>query len=226
MCLRFSFAASTEKMRRQFNLQLRHDLQKSYNIGAGQNAYVLTNEGLDLQILRWGLVPYWAKDEESGHNLINAKAETISTTPSFRLAIRQKRCIIFADSFYAWKRIGRQSQPFRVMYEDTSVLAFAGVWDAWVSPDKQVVRSFSVITTNANKEMRYLGQRMPVIFKTNQEMATWLEDVSLSTTLNMLKTLPDGSLGYYPVSADIDDLDNNYPEIQNPVDFPNFEKDS
>ena len=91
MPTRFSFSASNEKMKRQFNLDIKKDLQQSFNIGPTQNAYVLTNKTTELQIFRWGLIPHWAKEESVGTNLINAKAEGIGAQLSFRLPIRQRR---------------------------------------------------------------------------------------------------------------------------------------
>jgi len=175
MCIRFSFDAPKEKMKRQFNLAIKQDLQKSYNIGPTHNAYILTNKSLELQIFRWGLIPYWAQDESVGANLINATAEGIATKDSFRLPVRQRRCIIFADSYYEWQKKGLMQQPYRVQLQDHTIMAFAGVWDVWLDAQKRIYKSFSIITTTPNEELQVLGvQRMPVILKEGNEQARWL----------------------------------------------------
>lgn len=217
MCSRFSFVASSEKMRRQFNLNVKQELQKSYNIGASQNAYILTNKSLELQIFRWGLIPYWANDEKVGLNLINASADGIGSKLSFRLPVRQRRCIVFADSYYDWKQVGREKQAYRITMNNGYLMAFAGVWDVWVSEDDRVYKTFSIITTQANREICNLNTQMPVILPTGALQARWLEEASLKTALSMLKPLPEGMLKYYPVSNEVGDLDNNYPSLHDAI---------
>lgn len=219
MCTRFSFNASKEKMKRQFNLPIKNELQKSFNIGTGQNAYILTNKSLELQIFRWGLIPHWANDESVGNNLINAAAEGIGTTFSFRLPIRQRRCLVFADSYYVWDGHSQNAQPYRVSLGNGVVMAMAGVWDVWLSEDKRVFKTFSIITTKANGDLNKFTTRMPVILATGSEQARWLSEVSLDTTLNLLKPLPLGMLSSYPITKDVQSLENNYPELHNPIEL-------
>ncbi|MCP4439832.1 MAG: SOS response-associated peptidase [Aureispira sp.] len=219
MCTRFSFNASKEKMKRQFNLPIKHELQKSFNIGTGQNAYILTNKSLELQIFRWGLIPHWANGESVGDNLINAAAEGIGTTLSFRLPIRQRRCLVFADSYYIWDGHGQNAQPYRVSLGNGVIMAMAGVWDVWISEDKRVFKTFSIITTKANGDLNKLTSRMPVILADGSKQARWLGEVSLDTTLNLLQPLPLGMLSSYPITKELMSLDNNYPELHNPVEL-------
>ena len=220
MPTRFSFSASKEKMKRQFNLDLKKELQQSFNIGANQNAYILTNNSLDMQIFRWGLIPHWAKDKNVGTNLITAQVEGIASKLSFRLPIRQRRCLIFADSYYEWKKDGRNQQPYRVQLQNNDLITFAGVWDIWVDNNQQMFKTFSIITTSANETLQELGAaRMPAIINTGAERARWLGELSLPNALNLLQPLEDGLLEYYPISKDIDSLENNYPELQKPIEI-------
>lgn len=220
MPIRFSFSASVEKMKRQFNLDLKKELQKSFNIGPNQNAYILTNKSLEIQIFRWGLIPHWANDKNVGTNLINAQAEGIASKLSFRLPIRQRRCLIFADSYYEWKKEGRTTQPYRVQLSNGDLMAFAGVWDVWVDADKQLYKTFSIITTTANQDLQEItATRMPVIITEGAEQARWLGEHSLDNALNQLKPLAANLLEIYPISKEIDSLDNNHPELQKPIEL-------
>lgn len=223
MPTRFSFSASKEKMKRQFNLDIKKDLQQSFNIGATQNAYVLTNESLDLQIFRWGLIPHWAKDQSVGTNLINAKAEGIASQLSFRLPIRQRRCLVFADSYYEWQKNGRTAQPYRVQLSTGDLMAFAGVWDIWGAPNGQAYKTFSIITTPANAKLQSLGvSRMPAIIEAGEKCTQWLGEESLSNALDLLESFDDTLMDFYPVDEAVNHVENNYPELHKPVEINNL----
>jgi putative SOS response-associated peptidase YedK len=220
MCTRFSFDAPREKMKRQFNLNIKQELDKSYNIAAGDNAYVLTNQSLDLKVFQWGLIPHWAQNKEVGENLINAMSEGIETKLSFRLAIRQRRCLIFADSYYEWHRQGLETQPYRVQLADQRIMAFAGVWDVWKDEKDQLYRTFSIITVPANEDLDAIeAKRMPVILTEGSDQARWLSEVSLQSALNLLNPLEKGQLSLYPISKEVDDPANDYIELHRPIDL-------
>ncbi len=213
MPIRFSFHASNQKMKRQFNLMIKEELQASYNIGAGQNAYVLTNQSDNIEIFRWGLIPHWAKEETT--NLIHARAEGIATKLSFRMPIRQKRCIVFADSYYMWKKEGKEKIAYRVHLPNNELMAFAAVWDIWERPNKTFLKTFAMISVAANAELTALGgTRMPVVLDTNEKQEKWLGESDLKTVLDLLEPL-DSQLLIYPVLDDVLDLNNNYPELHN-----------
>ncbi len=220
MPLRFSFSASNEKMKRQFNLDIKKELDKSYNIGCNQNAYVLTNNSSELEVFRWGLIPHWANDKNVGLNLINAEAEGIAGKLSFRLPVRQKRCLIFADGYFEWRKNGRHTQPFRVQMENNDMMAFAGVWDIWFDENMVEHKTFSIITVGVEKEIKVIGQkRMPVIINNIEDQKKWLGDTSLKIILDLLKPLDDNLFEIYPVSKDIDFIENNYPELYKPIEL-------
>jgi putative SOS response-associated peptidase YedK len=220
MCTRFSFAIPREIIKRQFNINIKEsELQYSYNIGAGQGAYILTNQSLDLQVYRFGFIPHWAQNEQVGLNLINASSETVATQDSFRLSVRQRRCLIFADSFYEWKRQGLHTQPYRIMLRDQKIMVFAGVWDVWIDRENRVFKTFAILTTTANQEMQPFGLRMPVILNQPSEQVRWLEEASLQTSLRLLRPLPNDSLTYYPVNPQIENLNYNSPEVHEPYQF-------
>jgi putative SOS response-associated peptidase YedK len=126
-----------------------------------------------LDLLRWGLVPHWAKDPKSVRQPINARAETVATAPMFRDALERRRCLVPADAFYEWQAIDGEKQPYAVARADGQPMAFAGLWEGWRGADGTVLRTFTIVTTNANTLLRPIHERMPVILE-QQDWTTWL----------------------------------------------------
>src|SRR5712671_2098307 len=116
-----------------------------------------------LDVMRWGLVPFWAKDIKVGFANINAKAEGIETRPAFREAFDRRRCLIPFDCFYEWKKLGKDREPYAVGLADRKLMALAGLWETWRSPAGERVRSFAIVTTAANALLAEVHDRMPVI---------------------------------------------------------------
>jgi putative SOS response-associated peptidase YedK len=145
---------------------------------------------LELKMMRWGLIPPWAKDEKIGDNLINTRAETISEKFSFKKPFLSQRCLIPADGFYEWQRKNKEFTPFRFTIRDNSFFCFAGIWEKWIRPPKsgefnfdtdldepppsQVIETFSIITTEANEMISAVHDRMPVIVPENHYL-WWLD---------------------------------------------------
>lgn len=220
MCTRFSFDVPREKMKRQFNLSIKQELDKSYNIGAGDYAYVLTNQSLEIQVFEWGLIPHSAKNKEVGINLINAMAEGIESKHSFRLPVRQRRCLVFADSYYEWHRQGLETQPYRLQLKDQRIMAFAAVWDIWKDETDHLHKTFSIVTVPANDDLKSIeAKRMPVILTEGSDQARWLSEVSLQSALNLLEPLDNEQLTIYPISKEVDMQENNYMELHRPIDL-------
>ena len=219
MCGRYSFSANKEKLKKQFGdqLKLEVELESSYNIAPTQQAYVILDSEPDtLQTLEWGLVPFWSKDGKNSGKLINARSESIFARPSFRRPIKNRRCLIIADSFYEWKRQGKQKTPYRIYLKDNSYLLFAGIWDVWEG-DGIVKRTFSIITTNPNKEMAPIHNRMPIKLM-GEEKDLWLTSESKQEHIQkMLITPPDGLLDYYMVSTQVNAVRNNSITLHNKI---------
>ena len=140
MCGRYSFAASKEKTQKQLGIKVQGILQPNYNIAPTTMAYVIASDKpTEIQRMVWGLIPYWSGDiAVGGGNLINARAEGISAKSSFRMPIRQRRCLVLADSFYEWSVYGKQKLPHRIMLKDAAIMPLAGIWDIWERPDRQL----------------------------------------------------------------------------------------
>jgi len=189
---------------------------EDYNIPPSRNILTIRtspeSNKADYAILRWGLVPFWSKTAKTKYLLNNARAEGIEKKPSFRGPIKQRRCIIPASGFYEWLRKGGQKTPYFVSRTDGGYLAMGGIWDHWQSDDGQEVESCSIITTEANKLMMEIHDRMPVILD-KKDLATWLDvDAELDRVLSMLKPCPDSWIEAHSVSSRVNNVKNNGPE--------------
>jgi putative SOS response-associated peptidase YedK len=165
------------------------------------------------------LIPYWAEDPEKVEHLICAQAEGLASKDSFRMPLRQKRAIVFADSYYNSLRQNKKDQFYRILYKNHPVLAFAAIWDVWISPSGKEYYSFSIITTEADKELSEKGwSRMPLIFTEEEQISQWLDkEMPLNDITKMLKTSEIDSLYCYPVSDELMKVTNDYPELHNEI---------
>jgi putative SOS response-associated peptidase YedK len=204
MCGRYSFAASKEKIQKQQGIKIQGVMQPNYNVAPTTLAYVIaSNNPTELQRFQWGLIPHWTGAQPiNSSNLINARAEGIASKPSFRIPIRQRRCIVLADSFYEWANVGgKEKQPYRILLKDNGILPMAGIWDVWERPDRQIVYTFAIITTEANADISHIHDRMPVILQTQDAQKNWLsEGANLPSVLELLQPLPQNLLRMYAVS--------------------------
>jgi putative SOS response-associated peptidase YedK len=177
MCGRFTLYVDSKKLNTVFHLTNNiFDCVPRYNIAPGQEIQVITQGpgGRVMSYMKWGLIPYWAKDAKIGSRLINARAETVDCKPAFRNAFRQNRCLIPADGFYEWMKTNGK-QPVYVSLPDRQVFAFAGIWSHWEAPDCSKINSCSIITTDSNECIRKIHDRMPVILDQEQQFQAWLE---------------------------------------------------
>jgi putative SOS response-associated peptidase YedK len=171
---------------------------------------------------RWGLIPTWAKDARIGSRLINARAETVATTPAFRASFARRRCIVPADGFYEWERLTPQvRQPNLVRRADGEPMAFAGLWSTWrdpAEPDAEPVRTFTIITTGANATLAPIHDRMPAILPASAWDA-WLDPAPAEPgeLLALLAPAPDDLLERFPVSRRVNDVRNEGPDLVVPL---------
>ncbi|HWQ43106.1 MAG TPA: SOS response-associated peptidase [Desulfosporosinus sp.] len=218
MCGRYSFSKPDLK---RFGLgQLEFEFVPRYNIAPSQQVPVVISQNgcKRLLMFRWGLIPYWAKEMSIGNKLINARAETLEEKPSFCKSLDQKRCLVLADGFYEWKSEGRVKKPYRITLQDGGTFAFAGLWDAWLSPTGQRIDSCTIITTTPNKLLEPIHNRMPVILPQDVE-SIWLdENIKWSGEVHgMLKPFPAESLVAYEVSQLVNSPRNDGPGCVVPV---------
>ncbi|MBL7023410.1 MAG: SOS response-associated peptidase, partial [Candidatus Marinimicrobia bacterium] len=171
MCGRFTVIKSKEELEKRFGAKVsKNQYQKRYNAAPSQELPVITNSAPKLvQFYKWGLIPFWAKDKNIGYRLINAKAETITQKPSFRNAIKERRCLVCADGYYEWKNTKEGKIPYRISLKGDELFAFAGIWEVWSSSEGQRINSFSIITVESNEQVKGIHQRMPVILTPEEE---------------------------------------------------------
>jgi putative SOS response-associated peptidase YedK len=152
--------------------------------------------------------------------MLNARAETLAEKPAFRSALVRKRCIIPADGFYEWKKLGKAKQPMCIHRKDDELFGFAGLWSEWTSPDGSPLRSCTIITCAANHVMEGIHDRMPAILRPEHE-AAWLntKETSQDALLALLKPYPDNEIEAYPVASGVNSAGYNGPDCVEPIDL-------
>lgn len=207
MCGRYALY-ETEHFADRFNLATRPDanLANNFNAAPGQFLPIVTKSELGniLSPMKWGLVPFWAKDIKIGYKLINARAETAFTKPMWRSSIRHYRCLVPASGFYEWQ-VGnnKTKQPFYIHPKDQKMFAFAGLWSTHKDASGNELQTFTIMTTEPNKEMSAIHNRMPVILEPGDE-AAWLEPSLDNKAIDaLLHPYEDNGLEIYKVSTDV-----------------------
>lgn len=216
MCGRFSLTTELHKLEERFFLENAKDMnyQISYNIAPGQQILTIIEGSIKNRAgyLHWGLVPSFAKDRKIGYKMINARSETLHEKVSFSRLLERRRCLIPANGFFEWKKIGRDKQPVRFTLKHEEPFAFAGLWDRWVHGEEEVV-SCTLITTKPNGLVKDVHDRMPVIVKKEHEQ-TWLsrkeQDVKFLTSF--LQPYEESNMQAYEVSSIVNSPKNNGPE--------------
>lgn len=220
MCGRYTLARSQQELSERFGIkQLFVDFEPRYNIAPTQMAPVVINDAGEnkIELFRWGLIPSWMKEFAKGKPLINARAETLTEKASFRNAFKKRRCLVPADGFYEWKQqaSARNKSPFYICSQQEEILAFAGIWEEWNSEEGGSLRSFAIITCQANEEISSLHERMPVIIPPALEKV-WLENDSKNTgdLLALLRPCPESYLRLQAVCQLVNSVKNDSPECR------------
>ena len=172
----------------------------------------------DLEVMRWGLIPYWAKDIKIGFSTINARAEEIDTKPAFREAFQRRRCLVPVDNFYEWAKTAAGKQPYAIALADRRLMALAGLWETWRSPAGERIRSFTIVTTTPNELCAELHNRMPVVLKP-QAWPVWLgeQPADVPQLKSLLAPYPSDEMICWPVSARVGNVKNNDPSLIEPI---------
>ncbi|HKJ33794.1 MAG TPA: SOS response-associated peptidase [Balneolales bacterium] len=225
MCGRYTLYSEKGEIEEIFNVQSDEDdlFQSNYNVTPGTiNPVILMPRPnvRDIAGFKWGLIPSWADDQRIGYKMINARSETLLEKSSFHKPFQRQRCIVPANGFYEWQTIYKQKTPFYVRTLDQNLLGFAGLYEIWESKDKkEVIYSYTIITTEANALLQPLHDRMPVILE-KKNYDHWLDPVNSNTDdlLSLLKPYPTERMAIYRVSQDVNEARNNGPELIQPVD--------
>lgn len=194
------------------------ELGPRYNVAPTQPVTVVVqrgDEGRFVELHRWGLVPAWADSAAAGARMINARAETVATSPAFRASFRRRRCIIPADGFYEWRREGKIKKPFLIHARDDRPLAFAGLWAPWRDPASgEWLLSAAVVTTTSNAAVGELHDRMPAILA-EDEWPLWLDPMIGDPGLlrDLLHPADDALLRLDAASPLVNNANNEGPEL-------------
>ena len=216
MCGRFALYSSFNAIKEYADiLNEIGDLDKNFNVAPGQIIPIVIKEHGKkiLEPVKWGLVPFWAKDPKIGYRMINTRAKTIAEKPSFKAAFKYRRCLIPANGFYEWKK--PEKQPYYIHLPDRELFTFAGIWEEWHHPDGTQLRTCSIITTSASKMMQNIHERMPVILnKENEEK--WLTHSDQKELQSLLKTC-NNVMQMYPVSRAVNSYKNNDSQLMKEI---------
>jgi putative SOS response-associated peptidase YedK len=218
MCGRYSLATPAQNdLRARFALGESLEIRQRFNVCPGDDvvAVTTTKEGEPRgDLLRWGLVPHWAKDASTGFKMINARSETLAEKSAYRDALRTRRCLIVADGFYEWQaRPGRAKLPWHVTRADGAPFAFAGLWAVWHGPADEVLRTCTIITTDANATLQDVHDRMPVMLRDQAEEDAWLDHGTPAPLLReLLVPLPDALTARRAVGPAVSDARYDGPD--------------
>jgi len=220
MCGRFARRSTREVLAEWFGVDLEDapEFAPSYN-AAPQSVQPVVRLGGDsgkpeFALLRWGLVPYWAKDAKIGYSTINARAEEAQAKPAFRDALRKRRCLVPADAFYEWQNLTPKSrQPFAIGLRSGEPFAFAGLWESWRPKDAEPLETFTILTTDPNEALEPIHNRMPVILEP-KDYQRWVEPADAERLpVDLMRPYPAERMVAWPVSERVGNVRNDYPEL-------------
>ena len=227
MCSRYSLTSQPQAVRRLFDCDVIEDFPPRYNIAPTQPVLIVrANEGpgqsREARLVRWGLIPSWVKDPREFATLINARSETAAEKPSFRGAMRHKRCLVPTDGFYEWTGRPGAKQPHLIRFKSQALFAFAGLYEHWLGADGSELETMAILTTTANADMAHIHDRMPVILDP-ADYALWL-DCRPGSSLpveDLLRPARDGLLEIVAVNPKLNNPRAEGPELQALSQAPN-----
>ncbi|MEE9439703.1 MAG: SOS response-associated peptidase [Saprospiraceae bacterium] len=224
MCGRSSLTKNEKEIEARFNASFysdeleRYNPLPNYNVAPTHMMPVITNQEPDkINIFKWGLVPFWAKNSKIGFKMINARIETIADKPAFRNALKQRRCLVPMDGFYEWKKNGKTKTPYRIVLPQTPIFSVAGLWETWGDIHGNKIHSYTIITQPANEIMSDIHDRMPAILSPDQEKL-WIDnDLSPSEALKTIYSYPSELMKSYKVDQRVGKVSENDAKLLIPV---------
>lgn len=223
MCSRYSLTSPPEAVRQFFKLDHLEDFPPRYNIAPADPVLIVFGSimggGLnrDARLVRWGLIPSWVKDPREFATLINARSETAIEKPSFRGAMRHRRCLVPASGFYEWTGRPGSKQPHLIRLKGNTPFAFAGLWEHWLGADGSELETMAILTTAANGDMAAIHDRMPVILN-DDDFDLWLDCRSgtAEPAARLLRPLKDGAIDISPVNPKLNNPRAEGPDLHQP----------
>jgi putative SOS response-associated peptidase YedK len=225
MCGRYRLSRRKQIIEQHFDaVSGDEDWVSRYNVAPTQPVPIIRQKPKEpvreLSLMKWGLIPSWAKHPSGAARMINARSETAATKPAFRDALKFRRCLIPADGFYEWMRTGKAKQPYCFEVGEGALFAFAGIWDRWKDPSGNWVKTCSILTTTPNAVTSPVHDRMPVILDPDDYdvwLDPWMKDVAAASDL--LKPYDARGMQCYPISTRINRVANDDAECSAPVDL-------
>lgn len=227
MCGRYGRRSDKQRIAEAFQIRpenvFEDDLAPSFNVAPTDVGPIVrlardTSER-ELMLMRWGLIPWWAKDSKVGFSTINAKAETLTTSRAFREAFERRRCLVPAEWFYEWQKLdAKTKQPYAIALKDQSIFAFAGLWERWKDRAKgEALETYTIITTDPNELMEPLHNRMPVILAP-RDYERWLAPTDPAhLPVDLLRPFPAEAMSVWKVSKAVGNVKNNEPSLVLPI---------
>lgn len=221
MCSRYSLTSPPEAVRRFFGISHCEDFPPRYNIAPAQPVAIVRHDARrqrELQLVQWGLIPSWLKDPRVFKPLINARSETAAEKPSFRGAMRHRRCLIPATGYYEWTGRRGAKQPHLIRLKGQELFAMAGLWEAWLGADGSEIETMAVLTTAANGDVAAIHDRMPVILD-RCDYERWI-DCSAGSAMgigDLLRPLPEGCVSVTAVNPKLNHPDAEGPDLHLPA---------
>jgi putative SOS response-associated peptidase YedK len=219
VCGRYSLATpAAADLRARFALGESVAVHQRFNVCPGDEVLAVTTDRDGAprgELLRWGFVPHWAREPGMGLKMINARAETVAEKPAYRDALRTHRCLVVADGFYEWQaRPGAGGKlPWHVTRDDGAPFAFAGLWSVWRGPDDAILRTCTIVTTDANDRLRDVHDRMPVMLPDQEAEEAWLShETPIPAALTLLAPLPDALTARRAVGPAVSDARYDGPD--------------
>ena len=217
MCSRYNLTTTLEAVRNYFGAWNGEPFPPRYNIAPTQPALIVRldhNHSRELALVRWGLIPSWAKDPARLSLMINARAEGATEKASFRGAMRHRRCLVPANGFYEWTGKPGARQPHLIRRPDGGLLAFAGLWESWLGADGSEIDTMAILTVAANQAISPIHDRMPAILQP-EDFDAWLDTRSFKAEMaaEMIRPAPDGLLEHIAVDPRLNNSRNEGPEL-------------
>jgi putative SOS response-associated peptidase YedK len=225
MCGRYRLSRRKQIIEEHFDsISGEEDWNPRYNIAPTQPIPIIRQHPKEprreLSLVRWGLIPSWAKDASGSAQMINVRSETAATRPVFRDALASRRCLVPADGFYEWKRTGKAKQPYCFEVNDGELFAFAGIWERWKDPRGQWIKSCSILTTTPNAVTSAVHDRMPVILDP-ADYDLWLDPgmKNVDALSEMLKPYDARMMRCYPVGGRVNHVENDDAECAKAIEL-------
>lgn len=213
---RYSICASANEVADRFGVDVPEFYSPKYNSAPTQLLPVITSASAKgISLFYWGTSPEWSKNKSLSEKMVNVRVETLVEKPALKKALKKNRCLIPADGFYGWKKVGKKTSiPYRFVFNSKELFGMAGLWEEYEDTDGNQIQTFMIFTTGANDMVSLIQDRMPIIL-TKQNEKIWLDPAADEQTLeNLLSTAAaSSSMNHYPVSPTITDIRLDLPSM-------------